>query len=371
MHSVKMGFIVNPIAGMGGRVGLKGTDGDAYVLAVKKGARPVAPERALEFLNNIHIHSFSIISAPSVMGSDIVEKSAHRDKLTRVIGQVTLPTTCQDTRRIAKEMAEMVDVIVFVGGDGTARDICSAIGTTRPVIGVPSGVKMYSSVFAVSPRAAALIFEHFARGETEIIEREVLDIDEEAFRRDILEIRLYCYLKTPVYSELVQLSKAIYSSIDEEEAKEAIADYIIENMEPGIPHVLGPGSTVKTICRRLGIECTLLGVDVIINGKVVARDVGEKELVDILNRYGRAKLIVSPIGNQGFIFGRGNQQLSPLVLSKIRRDDIIVIATRRKIMDIKNLLIDTGDVELDKKLSGYYKVLIDYNRFIVVKAISL
>ncbi|MEM1863567.1 MAG: ATP-NAD kinase family protein [Desulfurococcaceae archaeon] len=357
------------MAGMGGRVGLKGTDGDVYKLAIEKGAEPIAPKRALEFLNNIRIHNFTIISAPGVMGSEVVEKSVHRDKLVGIVGQISLPTTCKDTQRIAREMIGKVDIIIFVGGDGTARDICLAINTSLPVIGVPSGVKMYSSVFAVSPRAAAMLFEHFVKGETEIVEREVLDIDEDAFRRNELIVKLYCYLKMPIYSWLVQSAKTTYDSLDDE-AKEAIADYVIESMEPHIPYVLGPGSTVKTICKKLNIECTLLGVDVLVNGKIIAKDVGEKELLDILSRYGRVKLVVSPIGNQGFLFGRGNQQISPLVLSRIQRDDIIVIATRRKIMDIKNLLIDTGDQELDRKLSGYYKVLIDYNRFMVVKAVS-
>jgi len=367
MGSKRVGFIVNPIAGMGGAVGLKGTDGAAYLEALKRGAKPIAPIRALEFLNSIKSACFHIISAPSIMGEDYVRASVHANKLLRVIGEISIPTSSEDTIRIAREMSELVDLLVFVGGDGTARDICTAINTKIPVIGVPSGVKMYSAVFAVNPCAAAELLDHYLKGEVSFVEREVLDIDEEAFRRDQLELKLHCYLITPIYEYLVQPSKTLYTSINEESSKEAIAEYLVETMESGIPYVLGPGSTVKTICKKLSLNCTLLGVDVILDGKLLVRDASERDLLEVLREYGKVKIVISPIGRQGFIFGRGNQQISSRILKHVDKNDIIVISTESKIRELSRLLVDTGDEEVNSKLRGYIKVLIDYNKFLIVK----
>jgi len=366
-----IGLIVNPIAGMGGRVGLKGTDGDAYLLALKKGAKPVSPRRALLFLNSIRRNDFRIISAPGIMGEDIVKKSIHSDKLVKIVGEIKYPTTPEDTRRIARIMVfdENVDLLVFVGGDGTARDICVSIGTSVPVLGVPSGVKMYSAVFANSPHDAAVILEKFLEDNVEFVLREVLDIDEDAYRRDKLIIKLYCYLKIPLIKHYVQSSKTIYEGSEEDENKRAIAEYIVENMDPNTPYILGPGSTVKEINKLLGIPYTLLGVDVIINNKLIAKDADERTLLQIISKYGKAKIVVTPIGGQGFIFGRGNQQISPSIIRKVGRNNILVVSTKRKIRDIEYLRVDTGDPFVDEMLRGYIKVLIDYGRYVVKKVI--
>jgi predicted polyphosphate/ATP-dependent NAD kinase len=367
MTCKRIGFIVNPIAGMGGAVGLKGTDGEAYLEAIKRGAKPVAPLRALEFLNSIKSTNFHIISAPSIMGEDYVKASTHSTRLIKIVGDISPPTSREDTIRIANELSKLVDILVFVGGDGTARDICTAINTRIPVIGVPSGVKMYSAVFALNPRAAAELLEHYLNGDVIFAEREVLDVNEEAFRRDALEVNLYCYLLTPIHTHLLQPSKTIYTDVDEEVSKEAIAEYLIELMELNIPYILGPGSTVKSICKKINLNCTLLGVDVILNRKLLVRDASERDLLEVVKTYGRAKVIVSPIGRQGFIFGRGNQQISPLVLQYISRDDIIVVSTERKVRELEHLLVDTGDEKVNSKLRGYMKVLVGYNRFLVMK----
>lgn len=363
----KIGFIVNPIAGMGGAVGLKGTDGEAYFEALKRGAKPVAPLRALEFLNHVKSTQFRIVSAPSVMGEDYVKASIHADKLYRVVGSISKPTTREDTIRLAREISNLVDLLVFVGGDGTARDICVAIDSKIPVIGVPSGVKMYSAVFALNPRAAAQLLDFYLNTEVELVEREVLDINEEAFRRDQIELKLFCYMMTPAHTPLLQPSKTLYDDESEEASKEAIADYLVELMEPEIPYILGPGSTVKAVCRKLGLNCTLLGVDVLLNKEILIRDASERDLLGIIDKYGRARIIVSPIGRQGFIFGRGNQQISPAVLSQVNREDIIVVCTSRKARELSRLLVDTGDENVNKKLRGYIKVLVDYNKFLVMR----
>lgn len=363
----RVGLIVNPIAGMGGAVGLKGTDGDALQEALRRGAKPIAPLRALEFLNSIKSREFNIVAGAGIMGEDEVRASGQSSKLVKVIGTRKEKTTREDTIEIAREMRDNVDLLVFVGGDGTARDIYEAVGTSLPVLGVPSGVKMYSSVFAVNPRAAGELVDSFVSGNVSLVEREVLDIDEDAFRRDEIVVRLYGYLLVPVRTDLVQSSKTIYSGVDEELSKESIAEYIVETMEQGIPYILGPGSTVKAICRKLNINCTLLGVDIIIDGKLIVKDAWERDILNVLNRYGRVKIIISPIGGQGFLFGRGNLQISRGVLERIRKEDIIVISTENKLRNTPCLYIDTGSLELDERLSGYYKVLVDYGRYIVAK----
>lgn len=368
MAKVKLGFIVNPIAGMGGSVGLKGTDGEAYEEALKRGAKPVAPQRALEFINSISIDDFVIYVADKEMGLNIVSKSRHSDKIVKSIDQASGRTSRSDTIRIARDMANEIDLLVFVGGDGTARDIYEAVNTKIPVLGVPSGVKMFSAVFANTPRSAARVFEEFVRGKCVIVEREVLDIDEEAYRRGVLSVKLYGYLKIPVYGEMIQSSKTIPLAIDEEDNKVGIARFIIENLSRDTLLILGPGSTVKKIAELLSQPYTLLGFDAYYNGKAVALDLSEKDILSLLKTYGsRAIVVLSPIGGQGFVLGRGNQQLSPTAIRMIGSNNIVVVATRSKIRELKVLKVDTGDADLDKELCRYVKVLVDYNEFVTRK----
>jgi len=368
---LRVGFVVNPIAGMGGTVGLKGTDGEAYYLALARGAKPVAWRRGLEFLNSVSSSGFAILTASGDMGYNVVAMSKHSGRVARVYAVEREKTSAEDTKRVVREMVgDKVDILVFVGGDGTARDICEVVGESTPVLGVPSGVKMYSAVFAVSPRAAARVFDEFVNGRAVLVEREVLDIDEDAYRKNELRVRLYCYMKVPVVEGFVQASKSPSTHLDEEENKLAVARYFVENMlEENTVYILGPGTTVKAINKVLGLPATTLGVDVLYNGEIMALDVWEKQLLEILNTYSRAKIVVTPIGGQGFIFGRGNQQITPNVIRRVGRSNIIVVATWSKIAGLDYLRIDTGDYELDKELEGYYKVLVDYNKFVVKKAV--
>lgn len=369
MQRKKIGLIINPIAGMGGRVGLKGTDGEAYYEALRRGAKPVASQRALEFLNSIRIREFDLLVAPGTMGHDIVEKTDLVGNVVEIIGEITTPTSADDTVKIARMMADRnTDLIVFVGGDGTARDICKAVSTAVPVLGVPSGVKMFSSVFAVNPRAAARVLDAFIEEKTVLAEREVLDIDEEAYRRGKLLIKLYGYLKVPVISDHIQSSKSVSSSFyDEEENKKAIARRIVEEMEPDTLYILGPGTTVKAIADLLGVPKTLLGIDGVLNKRLIGKDLDEKAILELLDMYPRAKIIITPIGGQGFIFGRGNQQISPAIIKRIGKKNIIIIATRDKIRELKKLRIDTGDARVDDMLRGYIRVIVDYNEECIMK----
>ncbi len=360
----KIGLIVNPIAGMGGSVGLKGTDGDICKEAVKMGATPVSPFRANELLSNIkNKEKILFLVAPGKMGENYVQNKGFEYK---VIGEIGENTTAEDTKRIAKQMIEKnIKIFSFVGGDGTARDIYDAIGIKKPVVAIPGGVKMYSSVFAVNPRAAAQIIDKFIEETIEIQEKEVLDIDEELFRKDILQARLYGYLKVPKILRLIQSGK-IGSNMGRtvEENKQEIALFIIENMENNVLYFLGPGTTIKTITDSLNLHKTLLGIDAILDKKLIGQDLNEKSILELLRNYSNAEIIVSIVG--GFIFGRGNKQFTPEVLKKIGKKNIKIIATEEKLRDLNCLRIDTGDIEVDNSFIGFVKVIIGYKEELVL-----
>lgn len=367
---VKVGFLVNPIAGMGGSVGLKGTDNELLIEALKRGAKPVTPYRAERFIRKIECIAdrLEFVTPPSVMGGDYVKKymvSAH--VLDMELGSVT---SREDTIRSCSLMLnEGVELVVFVGGDGTARDIYSVIGTNIPMLGVPSGVKMYSGVFAASPEAAAEIVRNFVNGIATIELGDIADVDERYLSRDEIRVRIYGFAKVPYLSDLLVPSKDFLSGGDDE--KEELAEYMVrEVLKPKTLYILGPGSTIKSIASKLGIEKTLLGVDAVYEGTLVGRDLSEEEVLNLLRVYDKAKIIVSPIGRQGFLFGRGNQQLSPRVLRMIGRENIIVVSTRSKISNLKFLRVDTGDPLLDRELEGFIRVIVGYNEEVVIRIIS-
>jgi predicted polyphosphate/ATP-dependent NAD kinase len=362
---------VNPIAGMGGKVGLKGTDGpETLQKAIEMGAKPEAIARTVVALERIiHLRNkIEFIAYPYEMGEN--EVKACEMKPT-VIGSIKQgKTTAADTKRAAKEMMELgVDLILFAGGDGTARDICEVIDQKIPVLGIPTGVKIHSSVFAVNPQRAGDIVAEFIQEKTKLLEAEVMDVNEEAYRENQLSVKLYGYLLIPFKRNYVQSAKSPSSVIqDERYNQEAIAEYIIENMDDTTYYILGPGTTVRTLAEKLGIKKTLLGVDVIHKSRIIGRDVNESELLRIISQK-KAKVIVSPIGGQGFIFGRGNQQISPEIIKKIGKENIIVVATSNKLMSIgasRPLLVDTGDSEVDHLLSGYMRVITGYNEEVIL-----
>ena len=365
-----IGFIVNPIAGMGGAVGLKGTDGNIYVEALKLGAKSVAPEKAKQFLSNIKSEGgLFILAAPGCMGENIVKNFGIEYSVVGSLGSEA--TSAEDTKRIVKEMLnDDVDLLVFVGGDGTARDIYDVIGLKKPVIGVPSGVKMFSSVFAVNAKAAAEVVDAFVKGNVDIEEKEVLDINEEAFRRSKLEVKLYGYLKVPTVKELVQLGKEpTRASESQRENQRSIAKYVVENIDKDTLYLLGPGTTTRTIADELKVKKTLLGVDAVHDGKLVDEDLNEIGIMKLLEKFVKVKIIVSPIGGQGFIFGRGNQEFSPKVIRSVGKKNIVIVATRGKVSKLRCLRVDTGDVEVDDMLKGYIKVITNYNEETIMKVV--
>jgi predicted polyphosphate/ATP-dependent NAD kinase len=357
-----IGLIVNPVAGMGGAVGLKGTDGKAIVNRAKSlGAKPIAPDRAKAFLAELNPvkSGVRLVVGAGSMGEDEANSGGFT---CAVLGERKKETSAEDTVAIAKKMVDAgVALLVFCGGDGTARDILNAVGTARPVLGVPTGVKMHSAVFAVNPQAAARVTVKFLNGDLPLKEAEVMDVDEKAFREGHVSAELYGYVLAPYEPHLIQANK-LASPMTESELRNqaAIALYIIENMKPDVIYIIGPGTTTRTIGDLLDSKKTLLGVDLFCNKKIVAGDVNEKQILKAIDAK-PVHIIVTPIGGQGFIFGRGNQQISPKVIRRVGLDNILVVATESKLRSLKALRVDTGDSNLDAAFrQRKMKVVADY-----------
>ena len=353
---------MNPVAGMGGAVGLKGTDGKTILQKARSlGAKPVASARAEIFLTELKLAEDKIHLL--VGAGDMGEREALRcGYQCTTVGQNREETTADDTRSIAEKMnSAEVDLLVFCGGDGTARDVLEAVGVRVPSLGVPTGVKMHSAVFAVDPKAAAQITLRFLLGELPLREAEVMDVDEEAFRAGRVSAELFGYLLEPYEPYLIQESK-MASPLTESELRNqaAIAIYIIENMKPNVLYIVGPGTTTRTVGDLLDEKKTLLGVDLFLNKKIIAKDVNENQILKAL--HGKAAvIIVTPIGGQGFIFGRGNQQISSNVIRQVGYKNIIAIATDAKMRSLRTLRVDTGDPELDTAIREHkIRVITDY-----------
>jgi len=337
-----IGLVVNPIAGMGGRVGLKGTDGKVDE-ARQRGADPRSPDRARRMLDRLHdlASDTELLVAGEPMGASLARTAGFEP--TVVYNPDGTETTADDTTAaVAAFINEAVDLVVFVGGDGTAADVAEALSETEiPMLGVPAGVKVYSSVFAVSPEDAAEVVDGFDRTER----REVMDIDEDDYREGEVNPQLRAVAHVPVTDELQSSKQLGGGTVD------SLAAGIADGVDPNRTYVLGPGSTVGTIKSALGFEGSPIGVDVWRDGEVLALDASEAEILDVLGEDN--VIVVSPIGGQGFVFGRGNPQLSPAV---IRRCDVEIVASRSKLDGVSVLRVDTDDPELDEELRGWRKV---------------
>ena len=373
----RLGLIVNPIAGLGGRVGLKGTDGEGVAArALELGAEPRSMGRAAAALLRLAA-TWPVDRARPLLscGSGDLGETAARaaDWECSVIGGAApTTTTADDTRRLAITLAgEGVDVLLFAGGDGTARDISEAVGDTVPVLGIPAGVKIQSAVFATSPGAAGEVTADFLAGSTRrTTEREVLDLDEEAYRNGDIRPRLHGLMRVPE-GRLLQSRKAPTPASDGS-AMAGIAAEVEALLEPGRRYILGPGTTTRAMARRLGVDKTLVGVDVILaeadGARVVVSDAAEQDLRAVVSE-GQTSIVVTPIGGQGFLFGRGNQPISPEVIRAVGRDRIVVLATPTKLADLAGhpLLVDTGDDALDEELCGHIRVITGHRERAIVR----
>ena len=372
-----LGLIINPVAGIGGRVGLKGSDGaEVQRKARALGAVPHSMDRAIQALERIkRSEELMLVTCPGEMGGGAAEACGLEHTLV-CAGSIGPPgTTAADTKRAAREMLGLkIDLLLFAGGDGTARDIYDAIGDSLPVLGIPAGVKIQSAAYSTNPVYAGDLALSFLEGRTTgLREAEVVDIDEEALRQGSLSARLYGYLRIPSARRLTQGMKTP-TSLGEQSAIASISEEVVSGMREGCLYVIGPGTTTRAINSKLGLDKTLTGVDIVADGRLVAADVNESQLLEHL-RGNRAKIVVTPIGGQGCILGRGNQQISPKVIKAVGAsgrnpgENIIVVSTTEKIHSLggRPLWVDTGDRALDRLLCGYIRVVTGFNEQIVYR----
>ncbi len=369
---MRLGLVVNPIAGMGGRVALKGSDDrDLVERARAHGALPVAPSRAVEALRALTSarDRVELLTYPREMGEAEAREAGLQPE---VLGSIGASTSAADTRAAAAAIAERgVELLLFAGGDGTAVDILEAIGSRLPVLGIPAGVKMHSGVFAVNARTAGELALRLLRGGLrDAGEAEVMDVDEAALREGTVSPRLHGYLLVPAERRLVQSAKARTLG-SERAAQEGIARYLVGRVLGDRTWLVGPGTTTRAVTDVLGLGKTLLGVDVVRGTSCLARDADERALLEIAGE-GGAGIVVTPVGGQGFVFGRGNQQISARVIEEVGREGVVVIATEPKIAALRGrpLRVDTGDPAVDAMLSGYTRVVVGYSREIVYRIAS-
>jgi predicted polyphosphate/ATP-dependent NAD kinase len=375
MKKFKLGFIINPVAGIGGSVALKGSDGMAKQ-AIELGAVPQANARAsyaLEVLTP-YKNDIVILTASGSMGEQCALALGFS---VEVIHQCIIDKTqSTDTQLTAQTLlTKGVDIILFAGGDGTARDIAGVVTTgceyqPIPVLGIPAGCKIHSGVYAITPKAAGRVVELMVTKQlVSLASGDVMDIDEDLFRQGIVKAKRYSEMQIPSELRYVQAVKSGGKESDELVLQD-IAANVIEEMHDfdDRQFIIGSGSTTAFVMAELGLDNTLLGVDIVIDQTDCAADVTESDVFKAITAFeGVSKLVITLIGGQGHIFGRGNQQLSPRVIRAIiaqpgGRDNIMILATKAKLAALasKPLISDTGDATLDQELSGFMTVTTGY-----------
>ena len=364
----RLGLIINPVAGIGGRVALKGSDGeDIQQQALERGAIPLAKlrmQQALELLveykNEIHI-----FTAANEMGENLSRSLGFETSVVNAVNEKH--TTASDTEKTVQQCIEQgVDLLLFAGGDGTARNVFHALDSVKsaiPVIGVPAGCKIHSSVYAVTPAHAGELLSLIVKGRAlSLGEASVMDIDEDEFRKNRVKAKLHGYLNVPAENQFMQNMKE--GGISHEEITlQDIAAFIIETMDDGKLYLIGSGTTPKAILDELQLPVTLLGIDAIKDKQLVASDVNEQQILALLEAHEQVCLIITIIGGQGHVFGRGNQQISPEVIRRIGMENIVIISTPEKIHSLNGqpMRVDTGDEALNKSLYGMVPVVTGYD----------
>ena len=363
----KLGLIINPVAGLGGSVALKGSDGaQTAAKAIELGAQPKANSRtkaALEILLP-YKEQLVIYTVNGEMGEQTAKALGFNVEVVYNTDAVTTPDDTENAAKVLKNAD--VDLVLFAGGDGTARNICHAIEDTVPVLGIPAGCKIHSGVYAITPKAAGRVVEMIVKGElVTLADADVMDIDEDAFRKGTVKAKRFGEMQIPSEVRYVQAVKNGGKETDELVLSD-IAAYVVSEMDEDTLYIMGSGSTVEAIMEEMGLENTLLGVDLIKDQTLVGQDLTAADLLELTHKK-KTKLVITLIGGQGHIFGRGNQQLSPALIRAIGKENIIVVATKTKLQALNNrpLICDTGDNELDDELTGYIKVTTGFNDHIM------
>ncbi|MGB0664060.1 MAG: ATP-NAD kinase family protein [Pontibacterium sp.] len=358
---LKIGLIVNPYAGIGGSVALKGSDGaDIRDQALALGAEQKAPKRATQTLSLLQGLDIQFYTYAGEMGEQSVRAAGFEPVIVGKAAQS--PSTAEDTHAAAQALQGYeLDLLLFAGGDGTARDVARIVAERCPVLGIPAGVKIHSGVYALTPEAAAQVVKLMSEGKVlSFGPEEVRDLDETAFRAGRVSAKFFGELMVPRALEFVQQVKQGGQETEELVLEDIAAD-VIESMEPDVRYLMGSGSTVAAIMAQLGLQNTLLGVDVVENGEVIATDASAAELLALTEGY-ESQLVITLIGGQGHIIGRGNQQLSPPLLRRLGKERIQVVATKTKLLALNGrpLIVDSGEQDVNDALSGSIEVTTGY-----------
>lgn len=366
----RLGLLVNPLAGLGGPLALKGSDGVAAE-ALARGAVPRAGERVRAVLETLlpWRDRLQVLTAAGDMGADI---ATGLGLATEVVYLPPASTTARDTREGARALLDRhVDLLLFAGGDGTARDLCEVIGTRLPVLGVPAGVKMHSGVFAVNPRGAGEILQLLLQGELVLVDTaEVRDLDETALRDGRIAARFHGEMKVPSEGRYLQQVKCNGREVEALVLQEIAAE-VVEAMLPGVTYLIGPGTTPAAVLEAMGLPATLLGVDVVRDGALLAAD-ADAEALERLVAEGPCRLVLTATGGQGMLLGRGNQQLTPAVLRAVGREGLVVVATHEKLKALEGrpLLMDVPDAGLAQAFAGLVEVVSGYRHHVLYRLAS-
>ena len=373
---LKIGLVINPIAGIGGRVGLKGSDGrDIQERARELGAVELSESRVRQALTILvpYQEQLQWFTASGAMGENVLTSMGFD---TEVI--YTIPnrdSTGEDTSKTIAALERVgVDIILFAGGDGTARDVFSGLHDSVLCLGIPTGCKIYSGVFSITPESASEVVIQILNGELfEYATSDVLDIDEVKYRAGKITTRLYGEMLTPRSAEFMQNVK-VAGRESEDLVKEDIAAWMTETMQEDTLYLIGSGSICKAIKDYLGIDGSLLGVDAVINEALIAKDATEAELLALIKQHsGDVCLIITPIGGQGILLGRGNHTICHLVIEQLGMQNTQVVASKGKLKTLEGrpLRIDTGDIKLNEKLSGYVSVITGYDERVLYQVAAL
>lgn len=368
----KLGLVINPFAGIGGRVGLKGSDGcNIREQALSLGAKKLANIKTMNCFKQFE-SDFSKIEVYTVsgeMGESLCQALGINHQ---VLFQASNPSSDTDTKKAIEILQSIdLDLLLFVGGDGTARNVFEVYDEQQTVLGIPAGVKIHSGVYAISAEAAGHLTKDLIHGKMmSLVEADVVDLDEAAFRNGKVKARKFGYLQIPASLQYVQAVK--HGNVEIEDlVLDDIAAEIIESMQDDTYYIIGSGTTCAAIMRQLNCDNTLLGSDVIFKDNLVATDVVEKDLLKLIAQCQlkghKVEFILTVIGGQGHVLGRGNHQISPEVVKQVGWKQFKIISTKSKLnaLNGRPLLVDTGDLELDHQLSGSKKVITGYRDYVL------
>ena len=377
---MRIGIVVNPDAGLGGRLGFKGSDGRAKEARDAGAVDRAGPrmqqciskfkELLASSLNRMGV-SPTIVAWSGRMGGDWLDGFEYEQRK-----ESPIESTAQDTSNLVQDLLKSeVDVILYAGGDGTTRDIVNALyGNETPLIGVPGGVKMHSGCFATTPKASAEVLLAFLQGDLMVAITEVMDLDEETYQKGEWKVRMYGEAWTPSSPRFMQGAKEQVERASESDTIEGLANHIgnLIDDDSELMVIWGSGGTLRRMGEHLNVELTLLGIDIQHKGTIHS-DLNEQQLLQHLVGYeGPRLLLLSPMGGQGFLIGRGNLQLSPDVLRAIGFESILGVATPSKLLGLSSVRIDTGDPLLDEEYQQrrFVKLLQGYRTTRVIRILE-